>query len=268
LKSPAVELVGLDAGFVSTADMKKAREFLGVTYYEPILVSQSRAVAYYADDAPMRSLASNSHGVTSFCTQALLRAAKDKKVITDLQYENAVIMLLRHNYYFVSESFETLGRLAESEGFLPSELTKTMLRRVADPKVDQNTAIRIVSDFCFFIWRADFSKAKVSREVWLELCLDAILSTKQPEKLFAHFLGNLGIRALNQPAVFGGIAHWILRNGKVRGLERGLFYVGVQQTILHIASLADRECAWWPSLHEEWWMMGRLNVILSKNGWL
>jgi len=232
------------------------------------VVSKSRAVAYYADDAPMRSLASNSHGVASFCTQALLRAAKEKKVITDLQYEDAIITLLRHNYYFVSESFETLGRLAKSEDFQPSEIAKTMLRRVADPKVDQNTAIQIASDFCFFIWCADLSKAKAGREVWLELCLDSILSAKQPEKLLAHFLANLGVRALTQPATFGGITHWILRSSKLTAPLRAFFYICVQQTITLMTPLAKREYPWWPKLQADWWHMGRLNVTLDNNGWI
>jgi hypothetical protein len=268
LKSPAVELVGLDAGHVSTGDMKMARDLLGIIYYEPIVVSRSRAVAYYADDAPMRSLASNSHGVDSFCTQALLRAAKEKKIITDLQYEDAVITLLRHNYYFVSESFETLGRLAESEGFEPSELAKTLLSRVADSKVDQNTAIRIVSDFCFFIWRADLSKAKANREVWLEVCLDSLLQVKQPEKLFAQFLANLGVRALTQPSVFGGITYWMLRSGKLSRLQRALFYFCVQQAITQMIPLAKREYPWWTKLQADWAQMGRLNVTLDNNGWI
>lgn len=177
-----------------------------------------------------------------------------------------MITLLRHNYHFVSESFETLARLAESDSFQPSKLAKTLLDRVADPKVDPIVAVRVLSDFCFFIWRVDMSKA--NRELWLEICLNSLLRAKQPETLFAHFLGNLGIRALNQPPVFGGITHWFLRSDKLKGLERGLFYLGVQQTILHIASLAGRECGWWPSLREEWWLMGRLNVILTKYGWL
>ncbi len=139
LKSPAVELVGLDAGFASSEDVKKAREILGVIYYEPLLVSKSRDAVYYSDDAPMRSLAANSHGVASFCTQAMLRAAKEKKLLMDSRYEDAVITLLRHNYHFVSESVETLARLAGSESFQPSELAMTMLGRVTDPKVDQST---------------------------------------------------------------------------------------------------------------------------------
>jgi tetratricopeptide (TPR) repeat protein len=268
LKSSAVELVGLDVGLVSTKDMKMARELLGVIYYEPIVVSQSRDLAYYADDAPMRSLASTSHGVASFCTQALLRAAKEKKVLTDLQYEDAIITLPRHNYYFVSESVETVGRLAESEGFQPSELAKAIVRRVADPKVDQGSAIRILSDFCFFIWRADLSKAKVGREVWLELCLDSMLQVKQPETLFAQFLANLGVRALTQPAVFGGITHWILRSRKLSSLQRALFYIGVQQAITQMTPLAKREHPWQPNLQEEWWWTGRLNVALDNNGWI
>jgi predicted Zn-dependent protease len=268
LKSSAVRLVGLDTSVVSSEDMKKARDFLGVIYYEPVLVSTSRNLVYYADDAPMRALAANSHAVASFCTQALLRAAKEKKLLTDSQYEDATITLLRHNYYFVSESVETLARLIESEGFQPSELAKTLLGRVADSKVDQSTAIRILSDFCFFFWRADLSKAKASREAWLELCLDSMLRASQPEVLFAQFLVNLGVRGLSQPAVFGGITHWILRSGKLSKLQRTLFYIAVQEAIVRMTSLARQEYAWWRPLQDQWWQTGRLNATLDRNGWI
>jgi tetratricopeptide (TPR) repeat protein len=268
LKSPAVELVGLDAGFVSTEDMATAREFLGAKYYEPILVAKSRAVIYYADDAPMRSLASNSHGVSCFGSQALLRAARERNLLNDQQYEDAIITLLRHNYHFVSETYETLRRLAESEGFEPSELAKRLLRRAADPNVDQATSIRILGDFCFFIWSADLSKSKTGRDVWLGLCLDSILSTKQPERLFVHFLANLGFRALTLPVVFDGITTWILRSGKVSNLQRSLLYLGVQEAIVQMAALAKQECPWWPLLHKQWWEIGRMNVLSQRNGWI
>jgi tetratricopeptide (TPR) repeat protein len=268
LKSGAVELVGLDASIASSGDMKMAREFLGIIYYEPILVSKSRGAVYYADDAPMRSLAVNSHGVASFCTQALLRAAKEKKYLTTSQYEDAIITLLRQNYYFVSESVETLARLAESDNFQPSELSKTMLSRIADSKVDQNTAVRILGDFSFYIWRVDFSKRKANRDTWLELCVSSIFRTKEPEKMLAMFLGNLGVRALAQPVIFGGIAHWILLNAKLSKIHHTFFFIAVQQAILQMASLARLEYPWWPALHEQWWQMGRINVALEHNGWI
>jgi tetratricopeptide (TPR) repeat protein len=268
LKSPAVELVGLDAGFVSSEEMKKACDVLGRLYYEPLLVAKSRGASYYADDAAMRVLAANSHGVTSFCTQALLRAAKEKKLLTDVEYEDAIIKLLRHNYHFVSESVTTLARLLESEAFQPSELAKTMLGRVAEPTVDRNTAVRVLSEFCFFVWRADLSKTKSNREVWLELCLDSLLRAKQPEELFSQFLVNLGIRALPQPTAFGGITSWILRRGKLQALQRHLFFIGVQQVIVQMRTLATQQYAWWWGLQDQWRQLGRLNDALDRNGWL
>ena len=268
LKSSAVELVGLDAAFVSTEELKTARNLLGAIYYDPLLVSKSRGLTYYTDDAPMRALGANSHGVESFCTQALLRAAKENNLLSNAQYEDAIITLLRHNYYFVSESVETLARLVESEGFQPSELAKTMLGRVADPKVDQSTAIRILSDFCFFIWRADLSNAKTPREEWVELCLDSILKVKQPEKLFAQFLGNLGVRALTQPAIFGGITHWILLSNKLSKFQRMILSVAIQEGVLQMTLLAKREYVWWTALHEEWRWVRRWNRVLHRNGWL
>jgi hypothetical protein len=142
------------------------------------------------------------------------------------------------------------------------------LGRVADSKVDQNTAVRILSDFSLYIWRADLSKVKVHRDIWLELCVDSIQRTKQPEKLFPHFLSNLGVRALAYPAAFGGIANWYLRCGKHSKLQRGIFYLSVQEVILQMASLARQEYSWWPALQEQWWFMGRINVALSRNGWI
>ena len=143
-----------------------------------------------------------------------------------------------------------------------------MLRRVADPKVDQNTAVRILSDFSLFIWRADLSKAKVTREVWLEACLDSLLQVKQPEQVFAQFLANLGVRALALPFAFGGIAHWMLRSGKLSRLQRTFFFFCVQQTINQMTLLAKREYPWWPTLQADWLRMGRLNVTLDNNGWI
>ncbi len=268
LKSHAVELVGLDASLVSSDEMKKARDCLGAMYYEPILVAKSCLAAYYADDAPMRSLALDSHGVAGFSTQAVLRAARERKVISNVQYEDAIITLLRHNYYFISESAETLERLLCTEGYEPSELSKMMLGRVADSKVDQSTAVRIISDFSLYIWRADLSKARVDRTVWLGICVDSVLRANQPERLLVEFVSNLGVRSLTQPPVFGGITDWVLRCGKLSRMQRQIFYIALQQTALQMVSLAGQEYSWWPALQEQWRHMTRVNLALERNGWV
>jgi hypothetical protein len=248
--------------------MKQARDFLGALYYEPILVAKSLGVTYYADDASMRALASNSHGVASFSTQALLRTAKHRGFVSNLQYEDAIITLLRHNYYFVSESAETLERLAYIDEFEPSVLSIKMLSRVADPKIDQLSATGIISDFCYHIWRVDFSKTKADRDRWLSICADSILQTKTPDVIFVQFLANLGIKSLAQPYIFGGIAHWFLRSGKLSKQQRMIFYIAVQQAILQMASLAKKEFFWWPALSKQWKYIGRINLALERSGWI
>jgi hypothetical protein len=268
LKNGIVRLVGLGAGLASKADTKTVHEFLGALYYEPILVSKSREAFYYADDAPLRSLATNSHGLPGFCTQALLRAAKNQKLLTDDEYENDIITLLRHNYHFVSESHETIVRLTTLEKFLPSELSKMLLARVADPKVDQGSAVRILGDFCCFIWRADLSGAQACRETWLELCLNPMLRVRQPERLFPQFLITVGIRALNHPAVFGGVADWFLRSGRLSKAQHALLLSGVQETMLQMALLARHDYPLWPALRDQWLRMWRVNGVLAQNGWI
>jgi hypothetical protein len=216
----------------------------------------------------MRSLAGNSHQVAGFCTQALLRSARNRKLLTDQEYEDDIISLLRHNYYFVSESLETIVRLTTSEKFIPSELSKMLLARVADPKVDPGSAVRILSDFCCFIWRADLSGAPVGREAWLELCLNSMLRVRDPEKLFVRFLITLGIRALNHPAVFGGVTEWFLRSGKMSKSQHALYFAVTQETIIQMASLAAQEYPFWLPWRDRWLEMWRLNTVLARNRWI
>jgi tetratricopeptide (TPR) repeat protein len=268
IKSKTVELVGVDASVMSDEQTKIAKEFLGDLHYETILAAKVRGVAYYSDDAPMRSLAFTEHKISGFCTQAMLRAAKEKKLLNDLEYEDCVITLLKHNYYFVSESVETLARLTITQNFQISDVLRRMIYRVTDPKVNRDTSIRILSDFFLFLWREDYLKAEMSRDEWLEFCLAAILKAKDTEQLFPHFIANLAGRTLYHPETFGGISAWIFRCKKLSILQHQLFYIGVQQTILEMCKLAAHEAQWWPELKLKWLQLGRINIMLLRNGWL
>jgi hypothetical protein len=143
-----------------------------------------------------------------------------------------------------------------------------LLARVADSKVDPGSAVRILSDFCCFIWRADLSGAPVGREAWLELCLNSMLRVRDPEKLFVRFLITLGIRALNHPAVFGGVTEWFLRSGKMSKSQHALYFAVTQETIIQMASLAAQEYPFWLPWRDRWLQMWRLNTVLARNRWI
>jgi tetratricopeptide (TPR) repeat protein len=268
LKSPSVELVGVDTSAFPSGDLRKVMQAIGPVYYEPILAAKAYGAAYYCDDAPLRSHASQSYEVPGLSTQAFLRAAKEKRLLTDVEYEDCVITLLRHNYHFVSETADTIARLIETEHFQVSDLSKRMISRVADPKVDQSTSVRILSDVFLFLWRADYSAAAMTREGWMDLGLAALQETKQQENLFPPFVLNLAIRALTQPEAFSGITTWILRKKKFTEYGQLVVYLAVQRAILQMMALAEDEFPLWPELKAQWWEAGRLIMMLEKNGWI
>ena len=268
LKSQAAELASLDPTTSLSEDMRQAKELLGPVAYEPILVAHARKVAFYGDDAPMRSLALTAHHIPTFCTQALLRIAREKCLLTDSEYEDCIIKLLRHNYHFVSESAETLIRLAQTENFEITGLSRQLLSRATQPGIDQTASIRILSEFFFLAWRSDFSRAVSPRDHWLELCLGVLLKANQPEKLFPQFLTFLGIRALCYPHMFGGSTHWVLRSGRLSPFEKALFYLTVQKVILQMTNLVAQEFPWPRVLQDQWFQVGRMNVMLDHNGWI
>jgi hypothetical protein len=216
----------------------------------------------------MRSLALTAHHIPTFCTQALLRIAREKCLLTDSEYEDCIIKLLRHNYHFVSESAETLIRLAQTENFEITGLSRQLLSRATQPGIDQTASIRILSEFFFLAWRSDFSRAVSPRDHWLELCLGVLLKANQPEKLFPQFLTFLGIRALCYPHMFGGSTHWVLRSGRLSPFEKALFYLTVQKVILQMTNLVAQEFPWPRVLQDQWFQVGRMNVMLDHNGWI
>jgi len=260
------ELIGIKPSDVDLDRMSQATTVLGKASYETILAAKERGTAYFCDDAPMRSLAATEFKVSGFCTQALLRSAKERNILTESQYEECIVTLIKHNYYFVYETGDTLVYLIKAEGFKMSETLNLLLCRVADPKVNRDAATRILSDFCLFIWGADYSNRPTDRDYWLGYCIGALLKAKEPEELFIHFVSNLAGRTLMNPELFYGVTGWILRCKALSTLQRGLFYLCVQQVILQMCSLVTLEAPWVPSLRQRWRLGGRINVILSRNG--
>jgi len=268
LKSPVVELASLAPTTSLSQDMLQAKEILGSASYEPILLAHARNVTFYGDDAPMRSLAWTEQHVPTFCTQALLRVAREKGFLTDSEYEDCVIKLLRHNYYFVSESAGTLLRLAQTDNFEVTDLSRRLLSRATQPGIDQTASIRILSEFFLLLWRSDFSKAVSPRDEWLDLCLEMLLKANLQEKLFVQFLTFLGIGALYHPYMFGGSTHWIIHSRRLSHFEKSLFYAIAQQVILQMSSLVAQEFPWSKMLQHQWLQLRRVNRMLQHNGWI
>lgn len=268
LKGPGVELASLDRTVPMTEEMRQAIEILGSAYYDPILLAQNLNVAFYCDDAPMRSLASIEHHIPTFCTQAVLRVARGRGLLSDAEYEDCIIELLRHNYHFVSESADTILRLAESEQFQLTLLSRRLLNRLSQPELNQSFSVKILGEFFVLLWRSDFTKSGGRRDEWLGVCIEALFKPDLPGSLVIEFLLFMALRSQHNPDLFWGATRWVLSSGKLALPERTFFYACSQTVIEQMSKLMAQQYPWWRSLAEQWRYLARMNHMLERNGWL
>ena len=268
LKGPDVELASLDRTVPMTEEMRQATEIIGPAFYDPILLAQARKVAFYGDDAPLRSLASIEHHIPTFCTQALLRVARGKGLLSDAEYEDCIIKLLRHNYHFVSESADTILRLAGSEKFQLTPLSRRLLNRISQPELNQSSSVRILGELFILMWRSDFTKVGLHRDDWLSACIEALFKPDLPVSLVVEFLLFMAMRSQHNPDIFWGATRWVLGSGKLASPDRMFFYFSSQKVIEQMSNLVAQQYPWCKSLPEQWRYLGRINLMLERNGWL
>ena len=133
LKSDAVLLSGIQGTVWDDAAVRNTIKILGQEFGHSVAIAKGRSIPLYSDDVGLRTLAKNEHEVTGFCTQAFLRAAVTKGVLTVEEYDEALLELFLHNYNFVSESADTVIRALRKDNYALTPLTKRLVSRVIYP---------------------------------------------------------------------------------------------------------------------------------------
>lgn len=174
---------------------------------EPALVAQEQKAALLSDDFIQRVLSTRLE-CTSFCTQALLRQALAKKVITLAEYQDAVLTLHSWNYHFVSDNQGTMMRLVEREGAVTSALAQKVVTDLARYSISSDESRRVLTDFVLYIW-VKGQQGIFPAAPWMALVWNSIESAAPSMKLALQLISDFPVRFAMEPRIFSRLVGFI-----------------------------------------------------------
>ncbi len=184
LKNAPVELVGLRAESLQDERLAQIAEACASPSVLPMLVAKERITTLLSDDFVIRKMAQDTAiGVHGFCSQALLRSARDSGALASDVYQDAVLRLIEWGYVFVGEESGTLERLFRRTSGPPTPLAESVLRRVEDPSVNAITCVRILCEFLAFLWGVGDTNLKRFRDAWASVVWRAVIKAPKAETL-------------------------------------------------------------------------------------
>ena len=264
LKSSNVQLRGVEPAVLEDQRRKQASQAIGEVFYLPVALAESTGAAFYSDDVRMRALAKHEHKVDGFCTQALLRAAAQRKLISPQEYNDALLTLIRWNYAFVSEGSGTVIRLLEVDNYTLSPLVQRLLRRILEPEINQETCALILGEVVGHLWRSIPPKSGTPKEDLLRFCIDSLIHTNRAADLFEHFIAGLGIRVLTTPDVFVGSVLWAMNSGILSDAQRSIFFRKAVGAMPQLADMTARLYPSWRALTLTWQQKRRVLADLWR----
>ena len=268
LKGSAVTLVGLVPESVKDEKCQLLLDKCGQEFVAPLLLAVERKVTLFSDDAVIRGIGNVQYEVPSFCSQALLRAALARGVISATEYQDSVIKLIQSNYKFVSEDAGTLRHeYYRSNGHI-TPLAKTLIHRVNDKNFNSGSCLPLLAEFSVHVWGEPAPAAMDSREVWVREIWDAVARAKDAPTLLMEFVGKLAVSSLMQPGIFAGIVTFAINNVEALREDRAIIYQTMQESMTSVIRVTRQLYPYWPQLARNWEKQHRLNVLLVRRNLL
>jgi hypothetical protein len=264
LKSDAVTLTGLDPQSLNTEPTKVLVENCGITSIAPLLIAKDKSIALYSDDVAIRNLGQMDIKLPNFCSQALLRVAVARGLVTTAEYQDAVIKLIENNYRFVSEDAGTIRRTYERAGGQITPLSLTLINRVNDGKWDARSCLALLADFSIFVWRTRPRTGADAREKWMGVIWEAVAKSKNADDLLMGLSTHLAVSLVTQPATYFGIVGWAARHGLALRTHSDVLHLTMEESVTPAIALAESMYPGWPTLVQEWRLHARLFQLLRR----
>jgi tetratricopeptide (TPR) repeat protein/predicted nucleic acid-binding protein len=150
----------------------EVKNAFGQQEYDSLALAREKGIPLLSDDLGMRDLA-KSHDVTAFSTRALLELARRENIIDGPTYGDAVVGLIRANYYFVSYNGYVLGHAMRRN----VEDAEALLALFGKPDANLASYGPVFSGALCEIWTLDSSvRLERSASEWSIRLLWAMLS--------------------------------------------------------------------------------------------
>jgi len=267
LKSDAVTLTGLDPQAMGGDTIKVLVENCGIVSIAPLLIAKDKGAALYSDDVVVRNLGQMDTKLPNFCSQALLRVAVARGLITAAEYQDAIIKLIENNYQFVSEDAGTIRRAYERADGQVTPLSLTLINRVNDRKWDARSCLPLLADFAIFVWRSSARPGADPREKWMAAIWEAVAKADKAEDLLMGLSTHLAVLLVAQPDTYFGIVGWAARHAFSFQAHRDVLRFTMEQSVTPAIALAESMYPGWPTLAQEWRLHARLFQVLRSQAY-
>lgn len=268
LKSSAIAQPGVLPEIWSEGHWQLLADTCGLPTVAPIIVASQRQTLHYSDDAASRILGKLTCKTQGCCSQALLRIAVARGLLSQDAYQDAVIKLLNSNYAFVSEDSGTLRRVCELSAGKITPLARVLINRVNVPPYNPESCLSILAEFLTFLWLNKLPLGADSRYVWATEIWRTLAKITPPESLLLEFIGKLASLNSMRPATFVGIVNWGLLHVPELQANRQDIYLMMQQTIKTLRRLIPELFPWAPELSRNWGAQGAASEVLRRQGFL
>jgi hypothetical protein len=131
------------------SEMKKV---LGPISTASVLAAKEHSSLLLSEDMMLRALAHNEWRVAGAWTQTILFELRQKRIITDDEYCDAVVKLVALNFKFVSVNAEVIIWLYGKKGFQQSPVMKKLYEYFRGPDCSIDSAIGVLSDVVKKVW--------------------------------------------------------------------------------------------------------------------
>lgn len=183
---------------------------LGEGSLAAILVAKEHGTLLYADDFGLNSLAQNEEGVEGVWTQTALLLARERGLITEEEYYEALRGLMLANYYYPVFTADDMKWILRRNNYgLTSEVTR-MVGFLRGPECDETAAVTIVGDLVRYVWL--HSAIDQQRWLFLDFALNTLVTGRNAGNVLAKLRREIQARfallPLDLPRILRSIGLW------------------------------------------------------------
>jgi tetratricopeptide (TPR) repeat protein len=209
IKGPSVTLAGVITDGPLGQEAEQLRKALGDSSLFTMLLSHQRGCVMLSDDAALRLFHGHLYSGRGICTQAVLRSARKRQIITEDEYQDSLLKLISHNYCFVSDELERLYRTTRG---VVSPLATELLSRASDAKCDVRGLLPILARFAIFIWREREGPSGSGKDSWLMPIWEGMAKASEAVDLHIEMNTLISSYCLTDPGTYFGLCDWTERN--------------------------------------------------------
>jgi tetratricopeptide (TPR) repeat protein/predicted nucleic acid-binding protein len=185
-------------------------KILGKTQAVSTILAVAENIPLLSDDATLRALLRHERQLKSFSTDKVLALAADKTILSEMELYEALIKLLRMNYFYLSLSSWILGIAARKDGYETKDSDfSLLLRALARPETEIASLISNMANFLQDTWTSQLSGFK--KMSVLELTLGEITKNHPASKVIPVLIEVLRKKMSLSPFYFEDISKGIIQ---------------------------------------------------------